>query len=395
MVYKFKDIESDIYKDTSVLFLCSQYNIFNRIVSDKVKEITRGEIKVVDSSLLEEFGVSDGQDVSSNILDFDEYMEAVRVPPVSGRWYCNVDYKLLSKKQRDRLDIYYKNASINGVLVVVLTDYRDYKRYLKDKLISSKSDVNIMQLNYPNKQVLKGIVKGLYKERGLLVDDKGIELFIMRLSSSYDDYIEVIDKVEVGIKGGGNNKDRLINVTYDMMLEQLKGIENYVIDDFIKQLTVPMEGEKIRVTRRIYKMEGALLREYGAKGLIKKLKYKIDDIIEMRLVINRGIVPIRVKYSVLEARDRLDDGNRLNKLTDLSFRRVADVASRTSLQDWLYIKLLLNIVGNRSSEIECERVIHTVVNRSVYSKERLLNDLGVGDIIKEGLYEVNRYGYSL
>lgn len=395
MVYKFKDIESDIYKDTSVLFLCSQYNIFNRIVSDRVKEITRGEIKVVDSSLLEEFGVSDGQDVSSNILDFDEYMEAVRVPPVSGRWYCNVDYKLLSKKQRDRLDIYYKNASINGVLVVVLTDYRDYKRYLKDKLISSKSDVNIMQLNYPNKQVLKGIVKGLYKERGLLVDDKGIELFIMRLSSSYDDYIEVIDKVEVGIKGGGNNKDRLINVTYDMMLEQLKGIENYVIDDFIKQLTVPMEGEKIRVTRRIYKMEGALLREYGAKGLIKKLKYKIDDIIEMRLVINRGIVPIRVKYSVLEARDRLDENSRLNKLTDLSFRRVADVASRTSLQDWLYIKLLLNIVGNRSSEIECERVIHTVVNRSVYSKERLLNDLGVGDIIKEGLYEVNRYGYSL
>lgn len=390
MKYSFKDIENQAMYDTAqVLFITGPYNIFNNIVSDKLRFMCKGSLELgeEDNEVLREFNMSAFDDgVLSNTIDFQTFIDVVKMPAVTGKWFCSVDYKMLTKKQRDMLDKFYKRPSENGVLVVSLSEFNDYKYFLKNRIIASSVHSHLIQLSFPNRRGLVDIVTNMLNERDVKVVQKAAELFVLRMSSSYDDYEEVIDRISLDNKGN--------TLTYEDMVNQLKGIENYVLDDFLFQLTAPIRSKKIVATRKIYRMEAAMLQEFGARKLVTKLKYKVEDLIEMRMLINKGIIPIRVKYSVEEAKKRMGENNRLNKLSEFSFRKTATLASKTSLKDWILIKMILNSVdSNKSPDSEFERVLHIIINRSVLPEIRIKNDIGVANIINEGLFDINSRQY--
>lgn len=390
MKYTFKDIYNDsMYKETQVLLITGQYNIFNNLVNDKFRELCKGKIDIAENaSLLEEFEISefDSDGVSSNSLEFSDFIQYVKAPPVTGKWFCSVNYNTLSKKDREQLKKYYKNPSSYGVLIVKLFEFSEYKEFIRDRVLTNSLVSSIIQLNFPNRRVLQRVVHDICESKNVEISQKAIELFIMRMSSSYDDYEDVLNEICM-LKENGS-------ISYEDMLDHLKGIENFILDDFLMQLTVPIASRKIVTSRKIYKMEKAMLSEMGARKLVNRLKYKIDDIIEMRYIINKGIVPINVKYSVKESKERMGEGNRLNKLSDLAFKKTAYLASKSSLKDWVFIKMLLNSVNNKSKDCEFERVIHSIVNRSVYSENRLMNDIGIINVIDEQLYKVNSTRYK-
>lgn len=389
MKYTFKDLDNQgMYDSTQVIFIAGPYNIFNNIVSDKLRFMCKGSLDPdsLDEDLLQEFNLSKSDTISWNkSIDFQAFLDVVKIPAITGKWFCSIDYKMLTKKQKESMERYYKTPSSNGVLVVTLNDFADYKFYLRNRIIENSNNTHLIQLSFPSRTSLVGIVTSMMEERGVGVEKKAAELFVLRMSSSYDDYEEVIDRICLYNKGN--------TINYQNMVEQLKGVENYVLDDFLFQLTAPIRSKKIVSTRKIYRMEEAMISEFGARKLVTKLKYKVEDLIEMRMLINKGIVPIRVRYSVEEAKRRMGEGNRLHKLSDFSFRKTATLASKTSLRDWIFIKMILNSVEAKSSESEYEKVIHTLINRSILNEHRILNDIGVSNIIEEGLFDINSTQY--
>lgn len=390
MRYTFKDIYNEkMYKDTQVLIITGQYNIFNNIVDDKFRELCKGKIDIDDNiELMQEFQLSEfnTDGISSNSLSFMDFLQYVKSPPVTGKWFCSVSYNAMTKKERELLKNYYKNPSKNGVLIIKSFEYIEYKEFIRDRVLANSLVSSIIQLGFPSRSVLSQIVKSLCEQRGSDISSKAIDLFIMRMSSSYDEYEDILDRICLDMKGE--------MITYKDMLEHLKGIENFILEDFLMQLTVPIKSRKIVSNRKIYKMERAMISEFGARKLVSKLKYKIDDILEMRYIINKGIIPINVKYSVKEAKERMGEGNRLAKLSDLAFKKTAYLASKSSLKDWMFIKLMLDSVGVKSKDAEFERVIHMIVNRSVFSENRLMNDIGIIDVLDEQLYSLNSIPYE-
>lgn len=392
MKFRFKDIDNEkLYENSQVVFVTGQYPIFINLVVDMLKETCKISQSNEDIGLLDEFGISDADPIASNNVDFETFLEVSKMPNINGRWLCSTDLNSLTKKHRESLQKYIKSPSRHGLLIVKSTEFKEYAPYLKDRTINGSQYVHLIQLSFPTRQKLITIVRELFDQRGIDVDQRAVELFVMRMSASYNDYIDVIERNIVQmVKGYGTNR---VYVDYDTMVECLKGVENFVLEDFLLQLTVPLKKDKIVKNRRIYKMLSAMLNEYGAKQLIFKLRRKIDDIIEMRIAINSGYVPIGVKYSVEESQKRLGEEHPLNKLSEYAFRKLATLASQSSLKDWVSMKILLLNVSERASEAECEKAIHTLVNRSIYSDNRLLNNVKMQNIIESELFEVNKRLY--
>ena len=291
-----------------------------------------------------------------------------------------------TKKQIEKMEDYMKSPSKYSTLVVYATEFKDYRYYLRDKFIQNSRESHLITLSFPNRKMLVDIVKGLFEQRGLQVEQRAAELFVMRLSNSYDDYQEVIDNIR--LKRGGNK------LTYDEMLEDLKGVENYLLDDFLEKLLIPATNPSPNANKRMYRISNSLIAEFGAQKLVQKLKYKIDDYLEFRLAINKGIIPIKVKYDISEAKKKLGEEHRLYKISDFSFRRMAYVASQTSLNDWLYMRLIVNNASNRGgSEVEFERVIYSLINRSNLPDIRLNNDIGLENSLSPELDLLNNTVY--
>ena len=156
-------------------------------------------------------------------------------------------------------------------------------------------------------------------------------------------------------------------------------LNNFVIDDFILRLLEPMTSDRTNGKNKIYKMLGSLIDEFGARGLVNVLKSKIDDYIEFRLAINTGIIPIKVRYSVPEAKNRLGEKHKLSRYSDYTFRKMATIASSTSMRDWMYMKMILSN-ASKMSDTSYEKVLYSIVNRSVLTESRLNNDIGLHNI---------------
>lgn len=393
MKYNFSDINYSMMYDTCrVMFVTGAYPMFNNIVVDRLRESCKGEIEGFDEddmkTFMEEFTMSKhNRNSSNNSMSFNEFMSVVKVPPVTGKWFCSTDYKFLTKKQRDTLSRYYKKPIEHGVLVVNITEWKDYREYLKNRYITQNKNTHIIQLSFPSRDILKDLVSKRFKDRGITVAEQAVELFVMRMSRAYDDYQDTIDGIcnKIGEKG---------NIAYPDMVEHLKGVENYILDDFISELMNPMKSKKVVKRRRIYKMLNALMSDIGARAIVNKIKYKLDDLIEMRIQINNGNIPVMVRYNVEKIKGRLDEENRLNKLSDYSFKRYAYIASKTSLKDWYYMKLILSNLKNSWSEEENERVLLSLVHRYVMSTDRLMNNIGVKNTLKESLVELNGVFYN-
>lgn len=383
MIFRFGDINNNDMIDTaSVLFVVGQHSIFNNIVIDKVKKACRGDIDTEDftSDLYDEFFIND-RSSSYGYLDFNEYLDVVKMTSMSGKWLCIVDYKMLTKKQRERLTRYMKTPNNNGKLLVYSQEYVDYKELLRNKVLSAHPNSHLIQLQFPNRSVLKLLVQGMFLDRGVRVPEKAIELFIMRMGNNYEQYDATIDSI--------CQERENTNLSYKEFSEAMRGIENYVLDDFIEQLLKPIKSTKISTNRKVYRMLDSIIQDIGVRATVNKVKYKLDELIEIRILINKGIIPINIKYSVKESKERVGEKSKAYKMNDYHFRKVAELASRTSLRDLVFMKMILSNIKSSWDEKEYYKALLALVHRAAFSNNRLINDLGIVNIIDEELMRIN------
>lgn len=450
MKFAFKDIFNDsLYSTANVILVTGQYAMFNNIVVDKCRNMCKSELDDIDIPYLKELSMSlpmrDGtmmEGASSNSVTLEKFFDVYRSAPLDGKWFCSINYEALTKKEQEKLVNYFKLSSSNGLLVVTITDWKDYRQFLKKRDIAESKKVHLLQLSFPSRVVLKDILRDTFKGHGYKVRDEVLDLFIMRMSNAYDSYKDTVDIVIQSVKDISTVKE----ITMDQMKEALSGIENYVLDDFITELTKRMGSNKVSTNRKIYKMYKSLLDTMGAVKLVRTLRAKIDTLIELRLLINNGVIPIRIRYSVKEVKDRIermypeeddilsgssedgadekkssgsgsssgsvsgsgetsegDTGTKKKKaykkltpiqsvkaLTTFSFKKYARISSLTSLRDWYYIKMMLyRADGKYVTEEEAQKIILSIIHRSVLNISRLINDIGVDNIIESELYELN------
>lgn len=380
MIYKFKDIENEeIEKNSEVLFITGNYPIFNHVVVDRCNTLCKGNLSF-DISSFDEFNI-DSDAESSELLELDSFLEYVKGRKMVGKWFCSLDYNNLVKKQQEKVLDYMKKSNSNGLLVVQVSEWKDIKYFFNSKMIQKSTKINLIDLSWPNRKTIHNLLSQEFLDRKVVVDDSAINLFIMRMGNQYNDYMEQIDKI---VLGNENKK-----ITYDMMSSYMSGILNYAIDDFILSIIKPVKNNKVVLTRKSYKILKSLLDDIGPQVLVKKLIKKVDSYIIYRIYINNGTIPVLVPYSVEKVQEKLPDNCVIKKVSDISFKRNAKIASETSLRDWYYIKLLLNSTIKSHDDIDYERALLAVIHRAAFNQDRLMNVIGIKDIIKEELYELN------
>lgn len=390
MKYAFKDIyNEEMYETAQVIIVAGQYNIFNNIVVDRLKDMCKPQDELeINKELFNEFGVDTTEltaDNKSNSVDFDTFMDIVGTPNINGKWFCSVDISMLKKSQLNLVDNYIKAPNKNGVLVIVAHEYREFMRYLKYKALQLSKNAHIIQLGFPNRKLLTEIVINLFAKREVTIDEKSADLFVMRLSSAYDDYDSVINKITMGYNGA--------ELSYETVEEGLKGINNFMLDDFIEALLKPIGTDKIKGNRKIYKMYKSLIKDMGADKLIRELKKKVDVYLEFRMAINNGIIPVSIRYSVAEAKGKLGKDSPIANIVDFRFRKLAYTASLTSLKDWVYIKMLLNDSDIRNNQHN-EKVLYALMHRTAFNQERLNNDIKIENVLNNQIEMLDSIRYT-
>lgn len=395
MKYTFKDINTeDIYNNSLVLIILGKYQLFNNIAIDKMKSMCKTSNSYVNSDILADFDISNlnsAIDTISNV-DFNTFEKNINTVSLTGSWLCITDYSYISEKQKKWFLEYIKNPSNNGRLVLYTSDYKKYGEILKNKVILNSSNVNVLTIGYVNKFTLKKIVLELLNERGAYTDSKGLDLFISRMGTTYDDYIENIDKiVDETIPMGYDYKSNYY-ITYNNILEALKGTENFVFDSFINKLTVYIKNDSKRSRTKILTMFKSLEEEYGTRPLMGRLKNKVYDYITFRVYINIGKIPVIVNFSVPEAKENIGN-SRICKYSDYTFREMAITASKMSLRDWEIVYLMIcNIIDNRDN-FSYERAAYALINRHLLNRNRLLIDSGLKDYKNPVIERINSIDY--
>lgn len=391
-------MNADIYESAKVMFVFGKYPWFNNMVCDTIKDtvIEKDSGLGMTREYLDEFGVEpdeseDTEDNLSNSVDFDTFMDVIGVANINGKWYCKVDLSMLKAKQLEKLNKYIKSPSDNGRLVIVSEDWKDYRTYLNNKLLGFSKDVHLIQLSFPNKIVVKQLVNQYFTEKGLTVTSKEVDFFVIRMSSAYDEYEKTIDMI-LDKHGPGELELKDLKI-------YMKGIENYVLDDFLIELTKPLSSDKMN-NKKVLRMLVALQDELGAKNLVYQLLKKVDECIEFRLLINKGYIPISLNYFFKDVIESLPNKEKYEKMNEWVFRRKADVASLTSLKDWQYIQLFLNkaIENNRVSDsimdVKCKRVLYDIATRSIIAPSRINNIIGLDNVLDKDLKELDRIVYD-
>ncbi|MBR1455426.1 MAG: hypothetical protein IJ593_12415 [Lachnospiraceae bacterium] len=399
MIYNFDDITNDeIYKNCRVMVVTGKYNLFNNIVVDKLKESSYNKGLIpLDNELIAEFGLDTSDTYKiSNSVDLVSFTQLCRTPSISGKWFCSVDIGSIPKKYSDWVKAYIKDPSEDAILVLTSVKYGDYKNYLNNPILKSSKQCNLIQLSFPRFATLKQVVTNLFLERNARLEPNALELFVIRMSNAYDDYDVIINKVcDENLPEGYLNKTaiELPVITYEQMFDSLRGIENFVIDDFIEQLTNPLISENPRAGSMVFKMMGYLVKENGARKLASILRNKIDELIDFRVAINSGYIPILVNYDVDECKKLIGEDENISKKSEYQFRKLAKIASRTTLQDWVYMKMILansNIMDDKSFE----RVIYSLTARTRLTESRLNNDIGINNIMYSDIDYLNGLAYN-
>lgn len=406
MIYKFSDIyNQEMYRTANILFILGSYDIFNNIVVDECRkrcipnedeEIDKTFLNMIANDLPTGSNNTNQSDSSMNVLEFKEFMDLNRTYPLEGRWFCNVNYKELKTKEKDSLKEYIKVNSDTGLLIVNIRDFQDYREYLRNRTFQTSQVAHIIQLTFPNRNMLTEILNSEFRKNNVIVNDKAIQLFILRLSNDYNSYYNVISDISEKHKG--------TTIGYDDMLESLKGIDNYVLDDFLAEMTKGVRNSKLRTNRKIYKMYKSLLDSMTAREIVTKLNYKVDMMLELRVAINNGTLPILVRYGAKEAQDKLPEDSKVKSLSTFTFKKYAKIASLTSLKDWYYIKMMLkgnSYMGARGgtsnsndAEQEYKHILLSVIHRTTFCPNRLMNDMGILNVIEEELYDLNTVFYN-
>lgn len=396
MKYTFKEIlNTEIYENTRVMFVLGKYTWFNNMVCDTLKYTCINEEDTVADAIgvEEEFGIEDinSDNALSNSVDFNTFMDVIGVSSINGKWFCRVDFSMLNKKQQEKLFTYIKDPSSNGVLIITSTDWMQYKEILRNKVLSISKVSHIIQLSFPSKPILKNIVAQSFDEKGINIDSNAVDFFVMRMSSAYDKYEDEINNI-VDVHGTKPLDLKTIKV-------YMKGIENYVIDDFVLELTKPMVSDKTN-SKKVLKMMIALEDEFGAKSVVLQTIKKVNECIDYRLLINQGYIPIGINYFFNDIINKLPNKEKYEKVNEWTFRKKAELASKTSLRDWEYMRLILNkaLENQRISDNEmdkkCQKALYELATRSVLTPDRINNIIGIENTIEKDLEKINNIVYD-
>ena len=394
MIFKFNslcDYNSELYTESRVVIILGTYPIFNNIVADRLKKSAVPQFlhSNLSSDFEDDFVVSKGTE-SLNSLNLDEFIRNKDTYPIGGKWYSLVNYNSLLDKHKTFIFDYINKTSDSGILVINCDNFKDYKKFRTNNVIKNSKTVNLIDLSFPNRTTLKSVILDLLAKfnngHKIKVSEKALDLFIMRLGSDYNSYYGILQEIA--------NDFKSTEVGYNDILSYIKNIDNYNIDEFIERLVTTKVKDKFVTTRKVYKAYYSLCEDIGIKKLISRLTYKIEDIIEMRYLINIGKVPILVRYGAKSIQDTLDDTSRLKKLSSFSFKKLAKLASLTSLRDWFYIKMIISKYDiNKITDIQGEQVIHSIIHRGAFSSNRINNDIAILNDIGN-LYEINKLGYD-
>ena len=394
--YSFKDIlNAAIYENTSVMFVTGKYTIFNNMVADTLKQICIDSEENVNDAILfdDEFGVGtdDKSDTALNNVDFNTFMDVNTVASINGKWFCRTDLSALSKKQKEKLNEYIKNPSDNALLVITSTDWQVFKEYNKNRTLTVSKRSHIMSLGFPNKPILKQIVKQMFESKGLIVDAAAVDLFIIRLSHAYDDYENVINNIKEIHKEG--------NIDAKLMKGYLKGIENYVIEDYIYELVKPLSSA-LTNNKKVLRMMMILEEELGAKNLVYQLIKIIDECIEYRILINNGYIPIGIRYFYNDVLKTIPNKEKYKDMQEWQFRKKANLASLTSIKDWQCMRIFLNKaienvrVSDDVMDMKCQKALYELTTRSVLTDNRIDNILGLDNILDDEIYDIDKVLYE-
>ena len=398
MKYTFKDIydeSSGLFRDSRVLFITGRYNVFNNLVHDKMKNMYSMQVELDETGLLEEFGIDTSSAVVvSNTVDFENFMQVCFMPSVNGDWFCSTDLSTLTKKQQDWLKEYIKKPSKYAILVLMSTEFKHYRFWLNSTVINNSPEVSIIQLSFPNKEALNQIAMEKFIQRGTLIDERALELFVVRMSSEYDDYDKIIDKICIDNipMNWDSSVDGMYTITYEDVTSSMKGIEYFVIDDFLQKLTEPLSNDKVSGKKTVYRIMGYMIALYGERRLVAILRSRIEELIEFRLMINKGYIPILVNYNVSESKELIGEESVISDKSDYQFKKLAKLASQTSLMDWTYMWMLLKNV-NRFDDSSYNKALYSLVSRSVLTESRIENDVGRSNILKEQLNWLDNIPY--
>ena len=384
MKYTFNDIlNQEIYDNTYVLFVFGKYPWFNDMVIDTMKSLVVGEESESENSeYTDEFGFTNTKTDfgATTSVDFDTFIEVVNVANINGKWICKCDYTGFNTKQKEKLSAYIKDPSDNGVLIVECTDWFKYKDMTNNKIIRMSNRVNLFEMNFPSRNILKTIVSQAFIEKGVELDNSAIDLFLMKMGRAYDKFEETIslvvdihenrvEELKRHMEGVESSEPLNLEVTSKELKSYMRNIEYFDIEDFVEELVNPNFTPKMG-NKKIIKMMAHLIEENGAKSLLYKTLKLINEYIEYRILINTGYIPIGINYFYNDVINGLPEEIKKDyeKKSEWKFRRQADIASRTSLRDWEYMKIILNkpLENMRISDSEMEAICSSVAQSNAF-----------------------------
>lgn len=411
-----------MYRNTRVLFIFGKHNFFNEIVSDtfKYKNTMQNDTALIHtgSTITDEFDFTDKSEENTdefsddntqqsvgNSIDFKTFLSVVNVPNLYGKWVCIETLAGMQKKDKDALMKYIKDPNENGIVIIIGNEWKEYKDLLRNKIINMSKYVSSIQLSFPRGDVLAKIVKQLFEEKGIKIDNAAIDLFLTKMSNDYDNYPNVVaDVCEM------HHSEHL---TAKELKTYMKGIENYVLDDFIGELVKPLANDSTR-SKKVLRMMVTLMDSMGAESLARQVQRSIEECIDFRIMINSGVIPMGIRYFYSDTiedikntfgevvkitqRDKqtkeivvTEQKNKYISMNEFVFRRKAELASRTSLRDWEYMSIILSkalntpFTAGADRDFIIKKALYEICTRSVASESRILNDIGFENILGKDL----------
>lgn len=405
MKYSFKDIDKDeLYERSRVICIFGKYAYFNKKVSDRVKRICQDSVTSVSINnigLDAEFGIdeSENENVSTS-LDFEDFMKTVDSPSINGLWYCVTSYNVLNKAQKEQFIRYIRDPSPNGRLVIISEDWMEYRELLRNRILTTSFASSYIELNFPDRKLLKSILIQDFADRGVELDSKAADLFLIKLSKAYDKYEDTIETVVekfIGDRVEQAEQSGLVHMGVNDMKDCSKGIQYYVIEDFVYALLKPMSSGRTN-SKKVLKIMSALVDDMGADDVLYKVKKVVNESIEFRELINKGIIPIKLKFFYKDVMKSIEaiygEKNKYSKMSEYAFRQKAHLASETSLRDWVYMKIIIDKALSYHNANDTDRykaAIYELCTRSVLSESRLNNILGVEDVLNKDLDDIDAY----
>jgi hypothetical protein len=126
-----------------------------------------------------------------------------------------------------------------------------------------------------------------------------------------------------------------------MMKGLMSDIQHYNIDMLISEVLKGTTSKKPTGKAKVMKLLKYLEDEYGSQTLVNKIDNELDELIQYRIWINNGDIPVGIKYSVEEVKNRID-----KDINVVRFKMKASMASRISLEDMVNIKMIIRKMRN-------------------------------------------------